>query len=69
VIEIKPHTALHGRDTDGSDLDLLVDPLPGTTLFDLGGAAGCPLFVRWSNENRKAGVEKLQSSFDLAVLT
>jgi hypothetical protein len=28
---------LHGSDTDGSDLDLLVDPLPGTTLFDLGG--------------------------------
>jgi hypothetical protein len=26
-----------GRDVEGSDLDLLVDPLPGTTLFDLGG--------------------------------
>lgn len=26
----------HERDTDDSDLDLLVDPLPGTTLFDLG---------------------------------
>lgn len=26
-----------GADQDGSDLDLLVDPLPGTTLFDLGG--------------------------------
>lgn len=26
-----------GDDADGSDLDLLVDPLPGTTLFDLGG--------------------------------
>lgn len=25
------------RDVEGSDLDLLVDPLPGTTLFDLGG--------------------------------
>jgi predicted nucleotidyltransferase len=25
-----------GADTDDSDLDLLVDPLPGTTLFDLG---------------------------------
>jgi uncharacterized protein len=24
-------------DKDGSDLDLLVDALPGTTLFDLGG--------------------------------
>lgn len=30
-------SVLHGRDADGSDLDLLVDPLPGTTLFDLGG--------------------------------
>ena len=27
----------HGNDRDGSDLDLLVDTLPGTTLFDLGG--------------------------------
>jgi predicted nucleotidyltransferase len=32
-------SVLHGDDTDGSDLDLLVDPLPGTTLFDLGGLA------------------------------
>ena len=30
-------SALHGDDREGSDLDLLVDPLPGTTLFDLGG--------------------------------
>jgi predicted nucleotidyltransferase len=30
-------SALHGNDADGSDLDLLVDPLPGATLFDLGG--------------------------------
>ena len=30
-------SVLHGNDADGSDLDLLVDPLPGTTLFDLGG--------------------------------
>ncbi len=26
-----------GTDLEGSDLDLLVDPLPGATLFDLGG--------------------------------
>lgn len=26
-----------GTDDEGSDLDLLVDPLPGATLFDLGG--------------------------------
>ena len=25
------------EDEEGSDLDLLVDPLPGATLFDLGG--------------------------------
>ena len=30
-------SVLHGKDTEGSDLDLLVDALPGTTLFDLGG--------------------------------
>lgn len=28
---------LHGTDQDGSDLDLLVDALPGAMLFDLGG--------------------------------
>jgi predicted nucleotidyltransferase len=30
-------SVLHGRDTDQSDLDILVEPLPGATLFDLGG--------------------------------
>ena len=25
-----------GEDVEGSDLDILVDPLPGATLFDLG---------------------------------
>ncbi|ULJ60247.1 nucleotidyltransferase family protein [Wielerella bovis] len=30
-------SVLHGTDTEYSDLDLLVDPLPKTTLFDLGG--------------------------------
>lgn len=30
-------SVLHGRDRAGSDLDLLVDTLPDTTLFDLGG--------------------------------
>lgn len=30
-------SVLHGTDQDGSDLDLLVDAPPGTTLFDLGG--------------------------------
>ena len=30
-------SVLYESDTDGSDLDLLVDTLPGATLFDLGG--------------------------------
>ena len=30
-------SVLHGRDSENSDLDILVDPLPGATLFDLGG--------------------------------
>ena len=30
-------STLSGTDKEGSDLDLLVDPLPTTTLFDLGG--------------------------------
>lgn len=30
-------SVLYGKDQDGSDLDLLVDALPGATLFDLGG--------------------------------
>ena len=30
-------SVLRGEDQDGSDLDLLVDALPGATLFHLGG--------------------------------
>jgi predicted nucleotidyltransferase len=30
-------SVLNGTDRDGSDLDLLVDALPGATLLDLGG--------------------------------
>lgn len=30
-------SVLRGEDQEGSDLDILVDPLPGATLFDLGG--------------------------------
>ena len=30
-------SVLHGTDSDGSDLDILVDALPDATLFDLGG--------------------------------
>jgi predicted nucleotidyltransferase len=29
-------SVLHGEDQDESDLDILVDTLPGVTLFDLG---------------------------------
>jgi len=29
-------SVLHGIDRDGCDLDLLVDAMPGATLFDLG---------------------------------
>jgi predicted nucleotidyltransferase len=30
-------SVLHGTDHEGSDIDILVDALPGATLFDLGG--------------------------------
>lgn len=30
-------SVLHGTDHEGSDIDILVDKLPGATLFDLGG--------------------------------
>lgn len=30
-------SVLHGTDTEESDIDILVDKLPGMTLFDLGG--------------------------------
>jgi predicted nucleotidyltransferase len=29
-------SVLHGEDTENSDLDILVDPTPDTTLFDIG---------------------------------
>ena len=29
-------SVLHGDDNDGSDLDILVDPTPETTMFDIG---------------------------------
>lgn len=29
-------SVLHGSDDEGSDLDLLIDPTPETTLFDIG---------------------------------
>jgi len=46
-------SVLTGRDKVGSDLDLLVEPMPETTLFDLGGlqdaleeALGVPVDVK-----------------------
>lgn len=30
-------SVIRGNDVEGSDLDLVVDALPGATLFDLGG--------------------------------
>ncbi|WP_413988643.1 nucleotidyltransferase family protein [Labrys okinawensis] len=30
-------SVLHGTDREGGDLDILIDALPGATLFDLGG--------------------------------
>ena len=30
-------SVLHGTDIEGSDIDILIDTLPGTTLFDLIG--------------------------------
>jgi uncharacterized protein len=30
-------SVLHGTDKEGSDIDILIDPLPGATLFDLIG--------------------------------
>lgn len=29
-------SVVHGRDTEQSDLDILIDPTPDTTLFDIG---------------------------------
>ena len=29
-------SVIHGEDTEGSDLDILIDPTPDTTLFDIG---------------------------------
>ncbi len=50
-------SVLHGTDKDGSDVDILVDTLPHTTLFDLGGlqvdleeALGVPVQVVTPNE-------------------
>ena len=33
-------SVLHGRDIDGSDLDLLIDPTPETTLMEMAAIQG-----------------------------
>lgn len=42
-------SVVHGDDTEGGDLDLLIDPTPNTMLFDIGAIRhellqllGCP---------------------------
>ncbi len=30
-------SVVKGTDREGSDIDILIDPLPGATLFDIGG--------------------------------
>ena len=30
-------SVVHGDDTEQSDLDILIDPMPGTTLMDVAG--------------------------------
>jgi predicted nucleotidyltransferase len=54
-------SALHGDDTDGSDLDILVDEAPNTSLFDLAGlqialeeALGIKVDVRVPEELHRA---------------
>ena len=59
-------SVLHGSVVVGSDLDLLVDALPGTTLFDLGGLTeeltellGVPVDVRTPQELHEKFREKV----------
>jgi predicted nucleotidyltransferase len=66
-------SVLHGDDTDESDLDLLVDALPGTSLFTLGGlqeelesALGVTVDVVVANElNRRIKTRVLAESMPL----
>jgi uncharacterized protein len=60
-------SVVHGTDTETSDVDILVDALPGTTLIDLGGLLweletflGVPVDVRTPGD--------LARSFRLNVL-
>ena len=48
-------SAIKGGDADSSDLDLLVDPLPGVTLFDLGGLHSRLRRVRMRSWKRLSG--------------
>jgi predicted nucleotidyltransferase len=53
-------SVLHGTDTEGSDIDLLVDILPGATLADLNepeetltALLGVPVHIKTPNELSK----------------
>jgi predicted nucleotidyltransferase len=53
-----------GEDTEESDIDFLVDPLPGTTLFKLGGVyedfealLGVPVHITLSDPDMKESVK------------
>lgn len=47
-------SVLYGTDQEGSDLDLLVDPLPGVTLFDLGGLQVAFRYTRRSADSGRS---------------
>jgi len=53
-----------GEDTEGSDIDFLVDPLPDATLFKLGGLyedfeelLGVAVHITLTNENIKSSLK------------
>ena len=53
-----------GEDTEKSDIDFLVDPLPGTTLFKLGGLyedfqalLGVPVHITLSDPHMKKSLK------------
>jgi predicted nucleotidyltransferase len=54
-------SVLHREDTDASDLDLLVDPAEGMTLFDLGA-------IRWELRKLLGTPRALPASFRTEVL-
>ena len=58
-------SVLHGTDIEGSDIDILIDTLPGTTLFDLIGleqelekSSACRF--KWSSPMRFTGSSRIE---------